>query len=85
MSKVLKKIVLILLNTLYQAQTKLESSFSHSLLAIFPSLVIQQIYQVCFEKQKNLRVAGSLQSGAIYATIIHDPRSEYNQQKSECS
>ena len=40
--------------------------------------------QVCFEK-KCLWVAGCLQSGALYATITHDPRSEYNWQKSECS
>ena len=28
---------------------------------------------------------GFLQSGALYANIRHDPRSEYNQQKSERS
>ena len=36
-------------------------------------------------KKKCLWVAGFLQSGALYATITHDPRSEYNRQKSECS
>ena len=40
--------------------------------------------QVCFEK-KCLWVAGFLQLGALYATITHDPRSEYNWQKSKCS
>ena len=40
--------------------------------------------RVCFEK-KCLWVAGFLQLGALYATITHDPRSEYNWQKSECS
>ena len=30
-------------------------------------------------------VAGFLQSDALYTTITHDPRSEYNRQKSECS
>ena len=53
-SKVWKKIVLIFLYTLYKARRKSESSFSHSFLAIFPSLVMQQISsffkQVCFEK-----------------------------------
>ena len=37
------------------------------------------------KKKKCLWVAGFLQLGALYATITHDPRSEYNQQKSECS
>ena len=36
-------------------------------------------------KKKCLWVAGFLQLGALYATMTHDPRSEYNQQKSECS
>ena len=40
--------------------------------------------QDCFEK-KCLWVAGFLQSDALYASITHDSRSEYNQQKSECS
>ena len=40
--------------------------------------------QVCFEK-KCLWVTGFLQLGALYATITHDPRREYNWQKSECS
>ena len=35
--------------------------------------------------KKCLCIAGFLQSGALYATTTHDPRSEYNQQKSECS
>ena len=35
-------------------------------------------------KKKYLCIAGFLQSGALYATITHDTRSEYNQQKSEC-
>ena len=74
-----KKIVL------KNCRRKLESSFSHSFPAIFSSLVMQRISQVCFEKKKCLRVAGFFQSGAIYATITHDPRSEFNQQKSECS
>ena len=30
-------------------------------------------------------VACFLQLGALYATITHDPRSENNQQKSECN
>ena len=34
---------------------------------------------------KCLRGPGFLQSGALYATMTHDPRSDYNQQKSECS
>ena len=33
--------------------------------------------------KKCLHVAGFLQSGVLYANIRHDPRSEYNQQKSE--
>ena len=32
-----------------------------------------------------LQVAGFLESGALYAAITHDPRSEYNWQKSERS
>ena len=36
-------------------------------------------------KKKCLWVAGFLQSGALYATITHDLRREFNQQKSECS
>ena len=36
-SNVWKKIALIFLNTLYKAQRKLESSFYHSFLAVFPS------------------------------------------------
>ena len=28
---------------------------------------------------------GVLHSGALYATITHDPNSEYNQQKSKCN
>ena len=41
--------------------------------------------QICFEEKKCLCVTGFLQSGALYATITHDPRNEYNQEKSECS
>ena len=32
-----------------------------------------------------LCVAGFLQSGALYANIGHDPRSEYDQRINECS
>ena len=42
--------------------------------------------QVYFEKKKKkkcLHVACFLQLGALYATITHDPRSEYNWQKSQ--
>ena len=42
-----KKIVL------KNCRRKLESSFSHSFPAIFSSLVMQRISQVCFEKKKN--------------------------------
>ena len=35
--------------------------------------------------KKCLWVAGFLQSDALYATITHNLRSEYNRQKSECS
>ena len=42
-SKVWKKIVLIFLYTLYKAWRKSESWFSHSFLAVFPSLVMQWI------------------------------------------
>ena len=35
-------------------------------------------------KKKCVWVAGFLQSGGLYATITHNPRSEYNLQKSEC-
>ena len=49
-----KKLSYFYLYTLYKARRKLESSFSHSFLAVFPSLVMQQISsffkQVCFEK-----------------------------------
>ena len=42
-SKVWKKVFLFFLYTLYKARRKLESSFSHSFLAVFPSLVMQRI------------------------------------------
>ena len=35
--------------------------------------------------KKCLCVAGFFQSSALYTTIAHDPRSEYNRQESECS
>ena len=45
---------------------------------------IQQISSTGLSFFKNcLRVAHFLQSSAQYANIIHDPKSEYNQQKSE--
>ena len=42
-SKYRKRIVLIFLYTLYKAQRKSESSFSHSFLAVSSLLVMQQI------------------------------------------
>ena len=88
-SKVWKKNCPNFLYTIYTAGRKSESSFSHSFLAVFPSLVMQRIFhsffkQVCFLK-KYLRVAGFLQSDALYANITHDPRSEYNRRESERS
>ena len=76
---------------MYKAGRKPESSFSHSFLAVFPSLVMQQISsflkQVCFSFFKCLCIAGFLQLGALYANTRHDPRSEYNwwkKERSEC-
>ena len=37
------------------------------------------------KKKKSLCIAGFLQSGALYATITHDPKSEYIEQKSDFS
>ena len=50
--------------SLHKAQRKSESSFSHSLLAIFPLLVMQQ---TSFEKDL-LPVAGFLQSSVLFNT-----------------
>ena len=68
---------------MYKAGRKSES-FSHSFLAVFNLLVMQQIYSFfkkVFYKKKCLRVAGFLQLGALK----HDARSEYNRWKSEHS
>ena len=78
-SKVWKKNCPKFLYTLYEARRKLESRLSHSFLAVFPLL------NKFVLKKKCLWVAGFLQSGALYATNTHDPRSENNQQKSEHS
>ena len=43
---------------------------------------IHSLNRFVFSK-KCLYIAGFLQSGALYANIRNDPRSEYNQQKSE--
>ena len=53
-----KKIILTFLNTLCKARSKLESSFSHSFMAIFPSLVMQQVSQVCLEKKNAHMIPG---------------------------
>ena len=71
----------------YKAGRNLES-FSCSFLAIFPLLAMQQLssfilYTGLFFK-KCIHVSGFLQLGAIYPNIRYDPRSKYNQQKSEC-
>ena len=86
--KVWKKNCPNFLYTMYKAGKKLES-FSHSFLAVFPSLVVHQIFsfifkQLCFLK-KWLCIAGFLQSVVLYTNIRHDPRSEYNQWKNEQS
>ena len=65
-------------------------SFSHSFLVVFPLLVMQRISSFIlqaglFFKKKCLRVAGFLQSGALYANIGHDPRTKYNRRKSDRS
>ena len=76
---------------MYKAGRESESSFPHSFLAVFPSLVMQRnsstfFKQVCFFlKKKCIRVAGFLQLGAIHANIRHDPWSKYNRRKSERS
>ena len=79
-SKVWKKNCPNFLNTMYKAGRKSELSFSHSFLAVSPSLVMQQIsslilYTGLFFKKKN--VAGFLQLGALYANNRHDCRSEF--------
>ena len=45
----------------------------------------QPFNRFVLKKKKCLWVAGFPRSGALYATITHDPRSEYNWQKKECS
>ena len=78
-SKVWKKNCPKFLYTLYEARRKSESGLSHSFLAVFPLL------NKFVLKKKCLWVAGFLQSGALYATNTHDPRSVNNQRKSEHS
>ena len=77
---------------LYKARRKSEPSFSHSSLAIFPFLVMEQISSfilgtVLFFSKNALYSASFLQSDAPYmqTSDMSDPRSEYNQLKSECN
>ena len=73
---------------MYKAGRKLEL-FSHSSLAFFPLLVMQQsssfFKQVCFFLKHTCALLVFFQSGALYANIRHDPKSEYNQRISERS
>ena len=85
-SKVWKKIVLIFLYTLSKARRKSESSFSHSCLAVFPSLAMQQISSFFKQgffliKKKMLMRCWFSSISCSICTITHDPRSEYNGRK----
>ena len=71
----MEKICPNFLYTLFKARRKLESSFSHSFLAVFPSLVMQQISsfckQVCFEKKKNAYVLLVFFNRVPYMQLSH--------------
>ena len=64
-------------------------SFSHLLLAVLPSLLMQPISiflkQVCFFLKKILHIVGFLQLCALNPNIRHDPSSKYNPHKVEHS
>ena len=83
-----KRIVLII----YTQCIKLEESQSHqstilgrfSFVSNATDFFIHSLNRLFFWK-KCIHVAAFLQSGALYANIRHDHRTEYNWRKSECS